>query len=82
MGKEITPEKVFGRVLREHRNKKGVTQEGLAHECSLDRTYISLLERGLRQPTLTTILKLAKALDVKSWDMIRAVEKGMGAASA
>lgn len=82
MGKEITPEKVFGRVLREHRNKKGVTQEELAHECSLDRTYISLLERGLRQPTLKTILKLSKALDVKSWDMVRAVEKGMGSTSA
>lgn len=50
---------IFGKVLRRMRNQVGLTQEQLAFECDLDRTYISLLERGLRQPTLTTLYTLA-----------------------
>lgn len=41
---------VFGSVLRELRTQVGLTQEQLGFECDLDRTFISLLERGLRQP--------------------------------
>ncbi|PCI10506.1 MAG: transcriptional regulator [Thiotrichales bacterium] len=54
----------FGFVLREQRTKAGLSQEKLALECGLDRTYISLLERGQRQPTLSTLFRLAKILDV------------------
>lgn len=64
MGKEKTPEKAFAKILKELRKEKGVSQETLAFESDLDRTYISLLERGLRQPTLATILKLSNALEV------------------
>jgi len=55
---------VFGKVLRELREANHISQEKLAEYCELDRTYISLLERGLRQPTITTIFKLAKALNI------------------
>jgi transcriptional regulator with XRE-family HTH domain len=44
--------KIFGQVLRELREKENISQEKLAEYCELDRTYISLLERGLRQPTI------------------------------
>ncbi|MBW8325073.1 MAG: helix-turn-helix transcriptional regulator [Prolixibacteraceae bacterium] len=56
---------VFGKVLRELREKKNISQEKLAEYCELDRTYISLLERGHRQPTIIIIFKLAKALNIK-----------------
>lgn len=65
---------VFGNVLRELRESKQISQEKLAEYCELDRTYISLLERGLRQPTITTIFKLAKALQVKPSELIAKVE--------
>lgn len=57
-------EDAFARILKEHRQKKGVSQETLALESGLDRTFISLLERGLRQPSLTTIFVLANSLNL------------------
>ena len=65
---------VFGKVLREIRESKNISQEKLAEFCDLDRTYISLLERGLRQPTITTIFKLANALKISPSKMIEKVE--------
>ena len=65
---------IFGKVLREMREDNKISQEKLAEYCDLDRTYISLLERGLRQPTITTIFKLAKALNTTPSQMIQKVE--------
>ena len=42
----------FGKAIRQERRKKGMTQEELAESCGLDRTYISQIERGLKNPTL------------------------------
>ncbi len=66
--------KVFGNVLRELREANHISQEKLAEYCELDRTYISLLERGLRQPTITTVFKLAKALNILPSHLIEKVE--------
>ncbi len=52
----------FGRVLREARKQKGLSQEDLAGDAEFDRTYPSLLERGLRTPTLTVLFQLAKGV--------------------
>jgi transcriptional regulator with XRE-family HTH domain len=65
----------FGDLLRELREKKGLTQEELGTDAELDRTYISLLERGLRQPTLHTIFNLAKALGVTPSSIIKRLEE-------
>lgn len=69
-----TPEESFGVVLRHLRKKKGLSQERLALESGLDRTFISLLERGQRQPSLTTLLQISKVLDVKASEIIAQVE--------
>lgn len=68
-------EKVFGIILKDIRKSKGITQEKLAYDCQLDRTYISLLERGLRQPTISTLFKLSNALDISSVDFIKRLEE-------
>jgi transcriptional regulator with XRE-family HTH domain len=60
----LKPEQAFGIVLKAARNKQGVSQENLALMSELDRTFISLMERGLRQPTLSTMLKLAESLNL------------------
>ena len=65
---------IFGKVLREEREANSISQEKLAEYSDLDRTYISLLERGLRQPTISTIFKLAKALNISASDFIKKVE--------
>jgi transcriptional regulator with XRE-family HTH domain len=54
----------FGQVLRDARTHAGYSQEALALSCEMDRTYISLLERGLRQPTLSTLFALSDVLGV------------------
>jgi len=66
--------KQFGKVLRELRNRAGLSQEQLGLECNLDRTFISLLERGLRQPTLTTLFVLARKLNVSPVDIVKKIE--------
>jgi transcriptional regulator with XRE-family HTH domain len=54
----------FGRVLREMRKRKKLSQEDLALGAGLDRTYPSLLERGQRQPTLAVLLAVARVLEI------------------
>lgn len=70
-----TPEEAFGCVLRQLRTEKGLSQERLALDGGLDRTFISLLERGLRQPSLTTLLQLSNVLGIKASEIISEVEK-------
>jgi len=64
----------FGELLRDLRNKRGLTQEELGIDCGLDRTYISLLERGLRQPTLKVLFKLAEVLKVNPSTIVKNLE--------
>lgn len=60
----------FGRVLREYRERAALSQEDLAAAAELDRTYISMLERGTRQPTLETLFRIADALNVSASTLI------------
>jgi transcriptional regulator with XRE-family HTH domain len=55
----------FGGAVRGIRDERGISQEALALECGIDRTYISGIERGVRNPSLTNILKIAAALAVR-----------------
>ena len=64
----------FGAALRGLREKAGISQQDLAFECELDRTYISLLERGLRQPTIATMFTLSAQLDIKPSKLVKMVE--------
>ena len=67
--------KIFGKTLKEVRNEKGLSQEKLAEKSHLDRTYISLLERGLRQPSLSTIFSISSALGIFPSELIKLTEK-------
>jgi transcriptional regulator with XRE-family HTH domain len=64
----------FGQVLRQARKNVGLSQEKLALETGLDRTYISLLERGLRTPSLYTLMLISKRLDIPVSSMVADVE--------
>ena len=67
-------ERTFGRVLQEIRKERGFSQERLGLESGYHRTYISFLERGKKNPSLSTILDLAEMLRIPAWEMIRKVE--------
>ncbi len=67
-------EEAFSKVLKKYRLDKGLSQEELAHRCELDRTFISLLERGKRNPTLKTIFSICTTLEISPSDLIEKVE--------
>jgi transcriptional regulator with XRE-family HTH domain len=74
--RETQPEgEVFGRRLREMRLKRGMTQEALAQAAGTAGPYVSDMERGLKVPSLTTVLRLALALDCKPTVLISIFDK-------
>jgi transcriptional regulator with XRE-family HTH domain len=70
----LEPAVAFGRVLRQLRLEAGLTQEELGFEAELRRTYVSILELGQQQPSLTTVLKLAIALNRSGSSLLKLVE--------
>ena len=72
---EIKVEEAFGIVIKKERNNLSISQEELAYICNLDRTFISMLERGKRKPTLTTIFALSIGLKLKPSELVAATEK-------
>lgn len=65
----------FGKVLRRLREAAGLTQEQFGFEADLRRTYVSILELGQQQPSLTTILKIAQALNCTPGKLLDMVSK-------
>jgi transcriptional regulator with XRE-family HTH domain len=63
----------FGQNVRKLRGASGFTQERLADKADLDPTYISGIERGVRNPSLLIISRLAKALGVSLSDLCKGV---------
>ena len=64
----------FGEAIRARRERVGISQEELAHRADIDRTYVSGIERGVRNPTLKTIARLAKALSVPAHKLLATAE--------
>lgn len=64
----------FGDILKGYRKQAHVTQDKLAELVNMDRTYISMLERGVRYPSLDTAMKLSHALNLKCSDWISILE--------
>lgn len=69
----MTIEKAVGRELQFCLTKKGISQENLGFEASLHRTYISLIERGLKSPTINTVVRLCAALEIAPDEFLKHV---------
>ena len=54
----------FGAAIRAARAARGIAQEGLAHRCGIDRSYLGAIERGDQNPGLLHVVKIAEALDL------------------
>lgn len=61
----------LGHNVRQFRRERGLSQEGLALEAGLDRTYVSGIERGVRNPSIAIVAKLAVALRVRPADLLQ-----------
>jgi transcriptional regulator with XRE-family HTH domain len=70
-----TLQQKFGTVIRRRRQSAGLSQEALADRARLHRTYISLLERGQRLPSIAVVRQLATALDTTMVSLVAELEK-------
>ena len=68
------PRILFGRRIAQLRKDKGLSQDRLAWGGDMSRSFIGEVERGLRNPTLTNICKLADALDVKKAELFLLID--------
>jgi len=75
MVKEQTISERFGQVIKAVRERQGISQEKLAELAEIDRTYVSMIERGKRHPTLEVADRIATALEMRLSTIIRRAEK-------
>lgn len=66
-----SPQKNLGLRIKELRAERGITQEELAERCEMFRTYMSRIESGLANPTLTMLYVMAEALQVDVRDLLQ-----------
>jgi transcriptional regulator with XRE-family HTH domain len=72
VGKQkISPAEGFGIALRKLRKSSGLSQEELAFEAGIQRNFVSLIELGRNQPSITTIFKLADALSIRPSKLVQ-----------
>jgi transcriptional regulator with XRE-family HTH domain len=62
-------------VLKQRRNELLLTQEDLSVRCAVDRPYLTLIESGRKQPSLSVLYKLAKGLDLSFGDFADLIER-------
>ena len=71
------PKWAFGRALRELRQQKEMSQEALAEAAGLDRSFVSLVERGIQSPNIVVLIKIAEVLKVSAASLIARTEEIM-----
>lgn len=75
LGSQVSdPVRAFGEVLRAARHAAGMSQEALALDAGMERNFVSLIETGRNQPTITTIFKLARALGLSPGELVLETE--------
>jgi transcriptional regulator with XRE-family HTH domain len=68
--KSLSLRLLFARNLRLVRINAGLSQERLGHECDLDRTFISSVERGVRNISIDNIERISLALNIDAWELL------------
>ena len=68
-------QEVCGSVIKKIRTQKGMTQEELAWKCDVDKVFIYRIESGINQPTITTLFKVAKGLNISCSLLISQIEE-------
>jgi transcriptional regulator with XRE-family HTH domain len=76
VGKDRRVLREFGSIVRRRRREKGLSQEALAELTGFDRTYISQVELGKRNPALVNVCRLAEALDTTPAELLKDLPTG------
>ncbi len=76
---EAEPARAFGEAVRVLRTERGVAQEALAHLAGVERSHMGKVERGEHMPTLALILKIARALECSSAELMAETERRLAA---
>jgi transcriptional regulator with XRE-family HTH domain len=74
----LTTSQAFGIALRELRKERGLSQEELALGAEVQRNYVSLLELGRNQPTISVVFRLAAALAIRPSKLLQLTEDQLG----
>ena len=61
----------LGKIIKSKRELKGLTQLELAEKSGVDRNYIGMLERGERNPSYLSLLKIAKGLNIQVFNLVK-----------
>lgn len=69
--RRLPPPEAFARNLRRAREKAGLSQETVAERAGMHRNAVALLETGKRDPKVSTVVKLAKALGTNASDLLK-----------
>ena len=75
MGPSEQPQPALGKAIRQLRDQRGVSQEALAYEAGVTSGTLSLIERGLSNPTWGTVKGIAAALSVSAADLAKLAER-------
>lgn len=75
MGRQPDPQPALGEAIRQLRNKRGLSQEDLAHAAGVTTGTISAIERGNSNPTWGTVKSIAKALEVSVPELAKLADK-------
>lgn len=75
MKRSVRPQPAIGAAIRQLREKRGMTQEGLASEAGTTLSTLSVIERGLANPTWATVRDIADALGVSIGELAKRSEK-------
>jgi transcriptional regulator with XRE-family HTH domain len=62
---------ILARNMRRLRAARGISQEALAYECGINRTYLSAIERSERNISIDNIARIAKGLRVEAWILLK-----------
>jgi transcriptional regulator with XRE-family HTH domain len=62
---------ILGRNIRRFRKQQNLSQEELAYRASVDRTYVSALERGVYSASVDVLDRVARALGVSAWELLK-----------
>jgi transcriptional regulator with XRE-family HTH domain len=66
----VEPKLIVGRNIRANRERIGISQEALAHRCGMHPVEVGRAERGLRDLRVSTVVKIARGLDVPPGDLL------------
>ena len=69
--------KVMGRVIRQQREKRKLTQEVLSGFAAMTRSHLAMIERGQKNPNVATLWKIAAAFDIPLSELFRLAEEEM-----